>query len=90
MSLLVLPVASRPWMMALVMIPWAFGTFASNSAQQARLGHAAPLLAPALLAAEARRHDLTLVHFSSDYVYDGTVAEHREDEPVSPLGVYGR
>jgi len=49
-SLLILPVASRPWMMALVMIPWAFGTFASNSAQQARLGHAAPLLAPALLA----------------------------------------
>lgn len=50
LSLLILPVATRPWMMALVMIPWAFGTFASNSAQQARLGHAAPLLAPALLA----------------------------------------
>lgn len=46
LSLLILPVATRPWMMALVMIPWAFGTFASNSAQQARLGHAAPLLAP--------------------------------------------
>ncbi|MEX8494049.1 MFS transporter [Sphaerotilus sp.] len=50
LSLLILPVATRPWMMALAMIPWGFGTFASNSAQQARLGHAAPLLAPALLA----------------------------------------
>jgi predicted MFS family arabinose efflux permease len=50
LSLLVLPVASQPWVVALVMIPWGFGTFASNSAQQARLGHAAPLLAPALLA----------------------------------------
>ena len=50
LSLLILPVATGPWMMALVMIPWAFGTFASNSAQQARLGQAAPPLAPALLA----------------------------------------
>lgn len=46
--------------------------------------------APALLAAQARRHDLTLVHFSSDYVYDGTIEEHVEDEPLSPLGVYGQ
>ncbi len=50
LSLLILPVATTPWTMALVLVPWGFGTFASNSAQQARLGHAAPLLAPALLA----------------------------------------
>jgi MFS transporter, DHA1 family, inner membrane transport protein len=50
LSLLILPVAEHPWSMALVLVPWGFGTFASNSAQQARLGHAAPLLAPALLA----------------------------------------
>jgi predicted MFS family arabinose efflux permease len=36
--------------MAVVLVPWAFGGFASNSAQQARLGHAAPALAGALLA----------------------------------------
>jgi predicted MFS family arabinose efflux permease len=35
---------------ALVMVPWALGCFASNSAQQARLGIAAPALAPALMA----------------------------------------
>ncbi|KAJ1683807.1 hypothetical protein LUZ63_020952 [Rhynchospora breviuscula] len=45
---------------------------------------------PALLAAAAREHGFTLVHFSSDYVYDGTREEHREDEPLSPLGVYGQ
>ncbi|NZD47827.1 MFS transporter [Sphaerotilus natans subsp. sulfidivorans] len=37
-------------LMLIVMVPWAFGTFATNSAQQARLGAAAPALAPALLA----------------------------------------
>jgi predicted MFS family arabinose efflux permease len=36
--------------MALVLVPWAIGGFACNSAQQARLGQAAPALAPALLA----------------------------------------
>ena len=34
----------------LVSIPWALGCFSSNSAQQARLGRAAPALAPALMA----------------------------------------
>ena len=36
--------------MALVLVPWALGCFASNSAQQARLALAAPALAPALMA----------------------------------------
>jgi len=31
-----------------------------------------------------------LVHVSTDYVFDGTVAEHPEDERFSPLGVYGQ
>jgi dTDP-4-dehydrorhamnose 3,5-epimerase/reductase len=38
----------------------------------------------------ARSHRCTLVHISSDYVFDGTVEVHREDEPFSPLGVYGQ
>ncbi|GAA1428616.1 bifunctional dTDP-4-dehydrorhamnose 3,5-epimerase family protein/NAD(P)-dependent oxidoreductase [Microlunatus lacustris] len=38
----------------------------------------------------AREHRSTLVHISSDYVFDGTLAEHTEDEPFSPLGVYGQ
>lgn len=35
------------WQMALVLVPWALGSFASNSAQQARLVHMEPALAPA-------------------------------------------
>ncbi|WP_342318908.1 sugar nucleotide-binding protein [Corynebacterium mayonis] len=34
-------------------------------------------------------HDLTLVHVSSDYIFDGTVEVHTEDEAPSPLSVYG-
>jgi dTDP-4-dehydrorhamnose 3,5-epimerase len=35
------------------------------------------------------QHDLTMVHISSDYVFDGTKNPHIEDEPFSPLSVYG-
>ena len=49
-SLLLWPLATSLPLMALVIAPWALGCFASNSAQQARLGLAAPALAPALIA----------------------------------------
>jgi MFS transporter, DHA1 family, inner membrane transport protein len=49
-SLLLWPLAASLPLMALVITPWALGCFSSNSAQQARLGAAAPLLAPALMA----------------------------------------
>lgn len=45
---------------------------------------------PALLARTCAEHGLTLVHVSSDYVFDGTREVHDEDEPLSPLGVYGQ
>jgi dTDP-4-dehydrorhamnose reductase/dTDP-4-dehydrorhamnose 3,5-epimerase len=44
----------------------------------------------AVLVEAARRHRATLVHVSSDYVFDGTRELHDEDEPFSPLGVYGQ
>ncbi|WP_375425352.1 sugar nucleotide-binding protein [uncultured Friedmanniella sp.] len=44
----------------------------------------------AALVTAAREHRCTLVHVSSDYVFDGTATEHAEDEPFSPLGVYGQ
>ncbi|WJY67176.1 sugar nucleotide-binding protein [Corynebacterium auris] len=41
------------------------------------------------LARIASEHDLTLVHVSSDYVFDGLHTEHSEDELPSPLSAYG-
>jgi dTDP-4-dehydrorhamnose reductase len=42
------------------------------------------------LAAIAQLHNFTLLHISSDYVFDGRQAIHTEDEPLSPLSVYGQ
>jgi dTDP-4-dehydrorhamnose reductase len=41
------------------------------------------------LAEVAREHDITLVHISTDYVFDGTKESHKEDENLSPLSTYG-
>lgn len=51
---------------------------------------AANATAPATLARIATEHRLTLVHVSSDYVFDGTAELHTETEPYAPLGVYGQ
>jgi dTDP-4-dehydrorhamnose 3,5-epimerase len=42
------------------------------------------------LAEITRQLGATLVHISSDYVFDGSATMHLEDEPFSPLGVYGQ
>ena len=41
------------------------------------------------LVAVAAQHSITLVHISTDYVFDGTQEQHAEDEAFSPLSVYG-
>ena len=46
--------------------------------------------AVAALAAAAREHRCTLVHISSDYVFDGSPRATTNAEPFSPLGVYGQ
>jgi dTDP-4-dehydrorhamnose reductase len=43
-----------------------------------------------VLAQEARKAGALLVHYSSDYVFDGSKdAPYREDDPPCPLNVYG-
>lgn len=41
------------------------------------------------LAEAALAHELTLVHISSDYVFDGRTDNHPETEPFTPLSSYG-
>lgn len=38
----------------------------------------------------ATEFGITFVNISSDYVFDGTVAVHDEEEPFAPLGVYAQ
>jgi len=46
--------------------------------------------APAVLADEAKRLDALLIHYSTDYVFDGNSREpYREEDQTKPLNVYG-
>jgi dTDP-4-dehydrorhamnose reductase len=55
------------------------------------LAHAINARAPQVLAEESRRTGAVLVHYSTDYVFDGSKREPwREDDAVAPLNEYGR
>lgn len=46
--------------------------------------------APAILAEEAQEARAGLIHYSTDYVFDGTRrAPYSEDDPTNPVNVYG-
>src|SRR5438445_1348437 len=46
---------------------------------------------PRCVAVTCRSAGIPLIHISTDYVFDGSKqGPYREDDPVNPLGVYGR
>ncbi len=48
-------------------------------------------LAPGLLAEETRQRGAWLIHFSTDYIFDGTKGgPYSEDDAPNPLNAYGR
>lgn len=63
---------------------------AAETGDGRRLAWAINAHAPAHLARLAVEHRFTLVHYSSDYVFDGREEVHDEEELFSPLGVYGQ
>lgn len=48
-------------------------------------------LGAGVVAAACAAIDVPLIHISTDYVFDGTKSRaYAEDDPIAPLGVYGR
>lgn len=53
--------------------------------------HRINAVAPALLAEDAKRIGALIIHYSTDYVFDGTkTSPYVEDDQPNPLGAYGR
>lgn len=65
-------------------------TAVDRAEQESALAFAVNRDGPAHLAAACARLEIPLFHISTDYVYDGGKRDpYVEDDPVTPLGVYG-
>lgn len=65
-------------------------TAVDKSESEVELATAVNGTAPGILAAEAERLGATLIHVSTDYVFDGTRSvPYLETDPTNPLGTYG-
>ena len=66
-------------------------TAVDRAEEEEALAQAINADAPGLLAEEAKRLGIALVHYSTDYVFDGAGDRPtREDDPTAPLNAYGR
>jgi dTDP-4-dehydrorhamnose reductase len=65
-------------------------TAVDQAEQERDAAFAINAVAPGVLAEEAKRAGSLLVHYSTDYVFDGTArTPYAEDAPTAPLSVYG-
>lgn len=73
-----------------VVINAAAYTAVDRAEQEPEAAFAANAQAPGVIALWCAAHGVPMVHYSTDYVFDGQgTAPYREDEPTAPLGVYG-
>jgi dTDP-4-dehydrorhamnose reductase len=74
-----------------VIVNAAAYTAVDKAESEPEQAHAVNAAAPALLAQEAARRGALLIHYSTDYVYDGAkAAPYVETDRTNPLGAYGR
>jgi dTDP-4-dehydrorhamnose reductase len=74
----------------LIVNPAAY-TAVDQAEAEPELAHRVNALAPAVMAAEAKLLGAAMVHYSTDYVFDGSKAgPYVETDPTAPLNVYGQ
>jgi dTDP-4-dehydrorhamnose reductase len=74
-----------------VIVNAAAHTAVDKAESEPDLARALNATAPGVLAREAKRHDICLVHYSTDYVFDGSGSQARDENAATgPLSVYGR
>jgi dTDP-4-dehydrorhamnose reductase len=73
-----------------VIVNAAAYTAVDKAESEPDLARAVNAMAPAVIGEAARQIRARVIHYSTDYVYDGTKSSpYREDNPTNPLGVYG-
>ncbi|MBE2215918.1 MAG: dTDP-4-dehydrorhamnose reductase [Opitutaceae bacterium] len=74
-----------------IIINAAAYTAVDKAETEVALATAVNATAPAIMAEEAKKLGALLVHYSTDYVYDGAkTTPYVESDPTGPLGAYGR
>lgn len=74
-----------------VIVNAAAYTAVDRAEQEPALAQSINGSAPGIIAEEARRLGAFMVHYSTDYVFDGAAkTPYRETDPTSPLSIYGR
>jgi len=74
-----------------VIVNAAAHTAVDKAESESDLAHAINAAAPGVLARAARQIGALMVHYSTDYVFDGSGAQPwREGDATGPLNVYGR
>ncbi len=74
-----------------VIVNAAAYTAVDRAESEPAVAHTVNAEAPGVLAREAQRNGTWLVHYSTDYVFDGSGQRPwREEDPPAPLSVYGR
>ena len=74
-----------------VVINCAAYTSVDNAEEEPKIAHQLNALAIEYLCQLSKIFGFKLIHFSTDYVFDGTASKpYKESEPLNPIGVYGQ